>query len=146
MLALPDLSDNNTNENHYYLNGTRKSDKESILTRPVTSKASSAPTDTILIDINAHNIAPELLVSAVLQRISQYNTRSLGTGDCAQSAATIEYHLRTLADLPTLAPVLRATCQQLSEQWALVGERAMPKHPRSASTFLTRLISGGRTN
>ena len=116
------------------------------MTKPVTSKASSASTDMILIDINARNIPPELLVSAVLQRISQYNTRSLETGACAQSAATIEYHLRTLADLPTLAPILRATCQQLSEQWALVAERALPKNPRSASTFITRLIAGGRTN
>ena len=116
------------------------------MTKPVPSKASSKSTDTILIDINARNIPPDLLVSAVLQRISQYNTRSLEDGACAQSAATIEYHLRTLADLPTLAPVLRATCQQLSEQWALVVERSLPKHPRSASTFITRLITGARPN
>jgi len=99
-----------------------------------------------LIDVNAGNTPPELLVSAVLQRISQYNTRCLETGACAQSAATIEYHLRTLADLPNLAPVLRATCQQLSEQWALVAERATPKPPRSTSTFIARLISGVRAN
>ncbi|KAF3998236.1 hypothetical protein HAV38_10910 [Glaciimonas immobilis] len=100
--------------------------------------------NTLLIDINANDIAPELLVSAVLQRISQYNTRSGDPAHCAQSAATIEYHLHTLSELPTLAPVLRATCQQLSEQWALVAERAAPSQPRSASTFIARLISGSR--
>ncbi|MGS0742363.1 hypothetical protein ACVBEF_11085 [Glaciimonas sp. GG7] len=115
------------------------------MTNSVGSTTSTASSNTILININASNISPELLVSAVLQRISQYNTRNHETA-CVQSAATIEYHLRTLADLPSLNPVLRATCQQLSEQWALVAERATPKTPRSASTFIARLISGVRAD
>ena len=113
------------------------------MTNPVAATNPATASDTILIDINAHNIPPELLVSAVLQRISHFNTRSQENGTCAQAAATIEYHLRTLADLPNLAPVLRATCQQLSEQWAMVAERATPK-TRLTSTFIARLISGVR--
>jgi hypothetical protein len=90
---------------------------------------------------------PELLISAVLHLISQYNMHNLANDACVQSARTIERHLRTLSDWPELAPVLRATCQQLSEQWTSVIERALPKQKieRSAySAFVTRLISGTR--
>ncbi|WP_211451461.1 hypothetical protein [Collimonas antrihumi] len=91
---------------------------------------------------------PELLISAVLHLISQYNMHNLASDASVQSARTIERHLRTLSDWPGLAPVLRATCQQLSEQWISMIERALPKqkNDRSAlrSTFITRLISGTR--
>ncbi|MEM4985878.1 hypothetical protein V8G57_00610 [Collimonas sp. H4R21] len=87
---------------------------------------------------------PELLISAVLHLISQYNMHTLANDACVQSARTIERHLRTLSDWPELAPVLRATCQQLSEQWTSVIERALPKQKNERSAFITRLISGTR--
>ncbi|SFH96412.1 hypothetical protein SAMN04515618_106216 [Collimonas sp. OK307] len=87
---------------------------------------------------------PELLISAVLHLISQYNMHNLASDACVQSARTIERHLRTLSDWPGLAPVLRATCQQLSEQWVSMIERALPKQKSERSAFITRLISGTR--
>ncbi|SFB34226.1 hypothetical protein SAMN04515620_14615 [Collimonas sp. OK607] len=87
---------------------------------------------------------PELLISAVLHLISQYNMHNLASDACVQSAKTIERHLRTLSDWPGLAPVLRATCQQLSEQWTSMIERALPKQKTERSAFITRMISGAR--
>jgi len=69
---------------------------------------------------------PELLVSAVLHLMSHYTANTPESGTCVRLASVIERHLKALAELPELAPVLRATCQQLSEQWAMVVERAMP--------------------
>lgn len=71
---------------------------------------------------------PELLVSAVLHLMSHYtaNQQQDAVG-CVRLASVIERHLKALADLPNLAPVLRATCQQLSEQWETVVEHAMPQ-------------------
>lgn len=68
---------------------------------------------------------PELLISAVLHLMSHFTANSQGSGDCARLASVIERHLKALADLPNLAPVLQATCLQLSEQWSRVVERAM---------------------
>lgn len=87
---------------------------------------------------------PELLVSAVLHLMSHYTANSQENNSCIKLASVIERHLKALADLPDLAPVLRATCQQLSEQWATVVERAMPQ-PEKFSLF-TRLLSGPRTS
>jgi hypothetical protein len=88
-------------------------------------------------------VASELLISTVLQLISQYGARADMQGDSAMhSAAMIEGHLKTLASLPDMEPILRATCQQLSEQWGMLHERQMPKPASSA--FITRLISGPR--
>lgn len=64
---------------------------------------------------------PELLVSAVLHLMSHYSARD---GSCVRLAAVIERHLKALAALPGLAPVLRATCQQLCEQWEAVVDQA----------------------
>jgi hypothetical protein len=105
-------------------------------------------TDQISTATEDYRTPPELLISAVLHLISQYNMHNLANDACVQSAKTIERHLHTLADWPGLAPVLRATCQQLSEQWTSMIERALPrqKTERSAlrSAFVTRLISGTR--
>jgi hypothetical protein len=70
---------------------------------------------------------PELLISAVLHLISHYTANVNETGACIKLASVIERHLKALADLPELAPVLRATCQQLSEHWATTVERALPQ-------------------
>lgn len=87
---------------------------------------------------------PELLVSAVLHLMSHYTASSNETKACIKLAAVIERHLKALADLPDLAPVLRATCQQLSEQWAAIVERAMPQPERNS--LFARLVVGGRLN
>ncbi|MFZ6743057.1 hypothetical protein ACO0LC_07540 [Undibacterium sp. JH2W] len=73
---------------------------------------------------------PELLVSAVLHLMSHYtvnNTNNVTREEAEQAntklASVIERHLKVLANLPDLAPVLQATCQQLSEQWAGLVEK-----------------------
>ncbi len=90
---------------------------------------------------------PELLVSAVLHLMSHYTVNSAESGDhsaCVKLASVIERHLKILADLPDLAPVLRATCQQLSEQWAIVVERTLPQQGKFK--LFTRLVTGARVN
>ncbi|HTD03497.1 hypothetical protein [Undibacterium sp.] len=90
---------------------------------------------------------PELLVSAVLHLMSHYTANNAEHGDhraCVKLASVIERHLKILAGLPDLAPVLRATCQQLSEQWALVVERTLPQQGKL--NLLTRLVTGARVN
>lgn len=79
---------------------------------------------------------PDLLVSAVLHLMSHYSATDRETG-CTKLASVIERHLKALAELPDLAPVLQATCRQLSEQWANVVERSMPRPERGG--FLARL-------
>lgn len=86
---------------------------------------------------------PEMLVSAVLHLMSHYTAARTGT-DGAKLAAVIERHLKVLADLPELAPVLRATCHQLSGQWAgLVAKTMQASEKRS---LLQRLVVGSRAD
>lgn len=99
-------------------------------------------TDSALLESGTTPAQPELLVSAVLHLMSHYNANMNETGVCVKLASVIERHLKVLADLPDLAPVLRATCQQLAEQWATVVERAMPQ-PESRNLF-GRLVTGVR--
>jgi hypothetical protein len=87
-------------------------------------------------------VQPELLVSAVLHLMSHYTANSQEANACTKLASVIERHLKALADLPDLAPVLRATCQQLSEQWGMVVERTMASNSRQ-NRFL-RLVTGNR--
>ncbi|RXZ33370.1 hypothetical protein D9O50_13530 [Oxalobacteraceae bacterium CAVE-383] len=82
------------------------------------------------------------MISAVLQLISRHGTLAAGSEDAVRSAAAIEQHLKTLAALPDMEPILRATCQQLSEQWGMLLEQQQPKPASSA--FITRVISGPR--
>lgn len=96
--------------------------------------------DPVFLEPNGASAHPELLVSAVLHLMSHYTANSHETGVCIKLALVIERHLKALADLPNLAPVLRATCQQLSEQWACIVERALPK-PEKTNLF-TRLGAG----
>jgi hypothetical protein len=83
---------------------------------------------------------PELLISAVLHLMSHYTAHSHETGACTKLASVIERHLKALAHLPHLAPVLQATCGQLAEQWAVVVDRTMPAPKKSH--FLARMVSG----
>lgn len=84
---------------------------------------------------------PELMLSAVLHLMSHYTADGKG---CVKLASVIERHLKALAALPGLSPVLGATCAQLSEQWAGVVERAMPPQQRKDDGFLARLMARGR--
>ena len=95
-----------------------------------------------LLESGAGSAQPELLVSSVLHLMSHYNANMNESGVCVKLASVIERHLKALADLPDLAPVLRATCQQLAEQWAAVVERTMPQ-PEGRNLF-GRLMSGAK--
>lgn len=88
---------------------------------------------------------PELLVSAVLHLMSHYTVNSTKNGNavsCVKLASVIERHLKILAELPDLAPVLRATCQQLSEHWADLVKRNLP-HQNKLNVLL-RLVTRRR--
>ena len=85
---------------------------------------------------------PELLVSAALHLMSQYSTQVSAGGPCLKLASVIERHLKALAALPQLAPVLQGTCSQLAEQWAMHIEQAAPA---ARPTLLARVLNGART-
>jgi hypothetical protein len=74
---------------------------------------------------------PELLVSSALHLMTHYSAQAGKAGACVKLASVIERHLKALAGHGDLNPVLRATCQQLSEQWAEVVDKAMPPPARS---------------
>ena len=100
--------------------------------------------DPIFVSNGSHAQRPELMLSAVLHLMSHYTARSRDSGACLKLASVIERHLKALASLPDLAPVLQATCQQLSEQWAGLVEHDMPA-PQKTS-FLSRIMSGARAD
>lgn len=93
----------------------------------------------ILLEPNSAPAQPELLISAVLHLMSHYTANLHETRECTRLAAVIERHLKALAELPELAPVLRATCRQLAEQWAAIVDRSMPR-PQSLP-FLARFAA-----
>jgi hypothetical protein len=75
---------------------------------------------------------PELLVSALLHLMSHYAVKRQEEEVCVRLASVIDRHLQALSVLPGLAPVLRATCQQLSEHyWAGMIERALPAQQKA---------------
>lgn len=100
-------------------------------------------TDPIFLTTNQSGQRPELMLSAVLHLMSHYTANAGESGACLKLASVIERHLKALASLPELAPVLSATCQQLSEQWAGVVERSMPA--REKHNFLERLMARSRS-
>ncbi len=75
---------------------------------------------------------PELLVSSALHLMTHYSAQAGQAGTCVKLASVIERHLKALAGHDDLNPVLRATCQQLSEQWAAVVDQALPKPAKPA--------------
>ncbi|KQQ33311.1 hypothetical protein ASF61_09455 [Duganella sp. Leaf126] len=86
---------------------------------------------------------PELMLSAVLHLMSHYTASNDADGGCIKLAAVIERHLKALASLPDLAPVLSATCQQLHEQWAAVVERNLQQQEKT--NFLGRIMARARS-
>jgi len=90
----------------------------------------------------ANAVRPELMISTVLHLMSHYTINFQESGACVRLASVIERHLQALAELPGLAPVLRATCEQLSEQWAAIVEQTMPMAKKS--NFFMRLVRSER--
>ena len=88
-----------------------------------------------------HN--PELMLSAVLHLMSHYMAGGEAAGGCVKLASVIERHLKALASLPDLAPVLRATCKQLHYQWATVVERNLQEQDKT--NFLSRIMARARS-
>ena len=73
---------------------------------------------------------PELLVSSALHLMTHYSAQAGKAGACVKLASVIERHLKALAGHGGLNPVLRATCQQLSEQWAEVVDKSLPRQAK----------------
>lgn len=94
--------------------------------------------DSALYEPNGGSVQPDLLVCATLHLMSHYTTG----GGCVKLASVIERHLKALAEAPSLAPVLRATCRQLTEQWEAVVERTLPQPEKCG--LLSKLMNGAR--
>lgn len=99
--------------------------------------------ETLFSPLDHNSQRPELMLSAVLHLMSHYTANAGEHGACLKLASVIERHLKALASLPELAPVLSATCQQLSEQWAGVVERSLPSEEKS--NFLSRIMARTRS-
>jgi hypothetical protein len=92
-----------------------------------------------------------LLVASLLHLMSHYSARSAGpvsgatTGEqpCVKLASVIERHLCALSRLPSIDPVLRATCEQLADQWAGVVDAKLPAPAPSRQPLLARFMKGG---
>lgn len=83
-----------------------------------------------------------VLVAALLHLMSHYTTRERDE-PCIKLASVIERHLNALARLPDADPVLRATCEQLSVQWAGLVDRALPAPLPIKRPLLERLLRPG---
>lgn len=99
--------------------------------------------DSTFFEPNASSTQPDMLICTVLHLMSHYTTNTDNTKGCTKLAAVIERHLKAIAELPQLTPVLKATCQQLSEQWAAIVEKTMT--PPQKTPLLSRLILGSKT-
>lgn len=83
------------------------------------------------------------LVASVLHLMSQYAVRTDGEVPCVKLASVIERHLEALARLPQADPVLRATCEQLAEQWASVVDARAPNPVPARTSLLSRFMRTG---
>ena len=88
-----------------------------------------------------------LLVASLLHLMSHYSARTSGptSGEqpCVKLASVIERHLCALARLPSIDPVLRATCEQLADQWAGVVDAKLPAPAPTRQPLLARFMKGG---
>lgn len=85
---------------------------------------------------------PELLVSSALHLMTHYSAQAGRDGACLKLASVIERHMKALAGHGDLSPVLRATCQQLAEQWAAVVDQSLA--PPARTSLFGRLVHGHR--
>ena len=81
-----------------------------------------------------------LLVASLLHLMSHYTAREAGEPPCVKLASVIERHLCALARLPDIDPVLRATCEQLTEKWAALVDARLP--PPVKAPLLARFMKG----
>lgn len=93
-----------------------------------------------LFESAAPSSQPDLLVSAALHLMSHYSTRPGADAACLKLACVIERHLKALAALPQLSPVLQGTCSQLAEQWASHIDACSPRPARPC--LLARALAG----
>ena len=83
-----------------------------------------------------------LLVASLLHLMSNYTTRGDGEQPCVKLASVIERHLCALSRLPNIDPVLRATCEQLADQWAVVVDAKLPPPAPTRQPLLARFMKG----
>lgn len=84
-----------------------------------------------------------LLVASLLHLMSHYSAKGDGEPPCVKLASVIERHLCALARLPTIDPVLRATCEQLADQWANVVDARLPAPAPAKQPLLARFMKTG---
>ena len=84
-----------------------------------------------------------LLVASLLHLMSHYSAKGDGEPPCVKLASVIECHLCALARLPTIDPVLRATCEQLADQWANVVDARLPPAAPAKQPLLARFMKTG---
>lgn len=84
-----------------------------------------------------------LLVASLLHLMSHYSARGDGEQPCVKLASVIERHLCALSRLPSIDPVLRATCEQLADQWAAVVDAKLPAPTPVRQPLLARFMKGG---
>lgn len=81
-----------------------------------------------------------LLVASLLHLMSNYSARGDDQQPCVKLASVIERHLCALSRLPTIDPVLRATCEQLADQWANVVDAKLPPPTPVRQPLLARFM------
>lgn len=85
-------------------------------------------------------LQPELVIASALHLMSHYTVDDHDAEACIRLACVIQRHLRCLAGMTGLSPVLQATCQQLSEDWEQRVNRRMPTSQTAG--FFTRMLLG----
>jgi hypothetical protein len=83
-----------------------------------------------------------MLVASLLHLMSHYTARGDGEQPCVKLASVIERHLCALSRLPDADPVLRATCEQLADRWALLVDETMPRPQPAKQPLLARFMKG----
>jgi len=90
-----------------------------------------------------------VLVAALLHLMSHYTINSAIQGTrgrerpCVKLASVIERHLNALARSADADPVLRATCEQLSSNWAALVDSALPEPVPARRPLLERILRPG---
>jgi len=83
-----------------------------------------------------------MLVASLLHLMSHYTARGDGEQPCVKLASVIERHLCALSRLPDVDPVLRATCEQLADRWAMLVDEKMPRPQPTKQPLLARFMKG----
>ena len=86
-----------------------------------------------------------VMLASLLHLMSHYTARDANDRPCVRLASVIERHLCALSRLPSLDPVLRATCEQLCEKWAALVDDGLPR-PVVKRNFLERIMGNGKAS